>query len=72
MRDGSNLYHTYSAYTRGFDILINTYNYLDLTPMGRNESSPLERVRHHDRYQDGSQNSTAVAVRKNAACKNMK
>lgn len=50
LRDGSNIYHTYSTYTRGFDILMNTYNYLDLTPMGRNESSPLERVRHHDRY----------------------
>ncbi|WP_408010029.1 DUF899 family protein [Pseudalkalibacillus sp. A8] len=58
LRDGSNIYHTYSTYTRGLDILMNTYNYLlDLTPMGRNESSPGEWVRHHDRYQDDSQNS---------------
>ncbi|MGG3573958.1 DUF899 domain-containing protein [Bacillus gobiensis] len=57
LRDGNNIYHTYSAYTRGLDLLMTTYNYLDLTPMGRNESIPGEWVRHHDRYQSDSQNS---------------
>lgn len=55
------IFHTYSAYQRGADILLTTYNYLDLTPLGRQESweSPADRVtdpdddwtRSHDDYQ---------------------
>src|SRR5881296_975979 len=51
-KDGSgDIFHTYSAYTRGLDILLGTYNFLDLTPKGRNESGPMDWVRHHDKYQ---------------------
>jgi predicted dithiol-disulfide oxidoreductase (DUF899 family) len=45
--------HTYSTYGRGGDILIGAYNYLDLTPKGRDEGGlpfPMAWVRHHDRY----------------------
>lgn len=48
--DGS-LYHTYSTYARGLDILVNTYNFLDLAPLGRNEDGTMDWVRHHDRYE---------------------
>jgi predicted dithiol-disulfide oxidoreductase (DUF899 family) len=44
------IYHTYSSYARGGDILIGAHNFLDLTPKGRNESSTMNWVRHHDRY----------------------
>lgn len=44
------VFHTYSAYARGCDILLGTYNWLDLTPKGRNETSPMSWVRHHDKY----------------------
>jgi predicted dithiol-disulfide oxidoreductase (DUF899 family) len=46
------IFHTYSSYGRGGDILIGTYNYLDLTPFGRREEKGqgMEWVRHHDRY----------------------
>jgi predicted dithiol-disulfide oxidoreductase (DUF899 family) len=44
------IFHTYSTYGRGVDILIGTYNFLDLTPKGRNESGPMDWIRHHDRY----------------------
>ncbi len=44
------IFHTYSSYSRGGDILIGAYNYLDLTPKGRNESSTMDWVRRHDRY----------------------
>lgn len=38
MRDDNNhVYHAYSAYTRGLDQLATHYNYLDLTPYGRQE-----------------------------------
>jgi len=50
------IFHTYSSYARGGDILLGTYHYLDLTPKGRNESGPnhnlTDWVRHHDRYDD--------------------
>jgi len=47
-----NIYRTYSTYERGLDLLIGAYNYLDLTPKGRNESSGMEWVSFHDRYTD--------------------
>ncbi len=44
------IFHTYSSYARGGDLLIGAYNYLDLTPLGRNEAGTMDWVRHHDRY----------------------
>lgn len=45
------IFHTYSAFTRGLDILLGVHNLLDLTPKGRDEhESPMDWVRHHDRY----------------------
>lgn len=45
------IFHTYSAYARGGDILINTYNFLDLTPKGRNEDEIMDWMRLHDEYE---------------------
>lgn len=45
------LYHTYSTYARGLDILVGAYNFLDLAPLGRNEGGTMDWVRHHDRYE---------------------
>ena len=53
LREGDEVFHTYSTYARGLDHLIGTYNYLDLTPLGRDEESlpyGMSWVRHHDRY----------------------
>ena len=47
------IFHTYSAYSRGIDILNNTYNYLDLVPKGRDEDGydfSMAWVRRHDEY----------------------
>ncbi|WP_437594660.1 DUF899 domain-containing protein [Sorangium sp. So ce1000] len=52
-REGDEVFHTYSTYARGLDVLLGTYNYLDLTPLGRDEAAlphPMAWVRHHDRY----------------------
>jgi predicted dithiol-disulfide oxidoreductase (DUF899 family) len=49
------IFHTYSSYARGVDILIGAYNYLDLVPKGRDEDAlafKMAWVRHHDRYGD--------------------
>ncbi|MGV8920531.1 MAG: DUF899 domain-containing protein [Pseudomonas sp.] len=45
------IFHTYSAFARGLDILLGTYNFLDMTPKGRNEEGTMDWVRHHDRYE---------------------
>jgi len=44
------VYHTYSCYSRGLDMLNGAYNYLDLVPKGRDEDSPMGWLKHHDRY----------------------
>lgn len=50
------IYHTYSAYARGLDMLNGAYHYLDLTPKGRDEAGlpwPMAWLRRHDRYESG-------------------
>jgi predicted dithiol-disulfide oxidoreductase (DUF899 family) len=50
--DGA-IYHCYSAFSRGIDMLNGTYNLLDLTPKGRDETElayPMAWVRLHDQY----------------------
>jgi predicted dithiol-disulfide oxidoreductase (DUF899 family) len=50
------IFHTYSTYGRGLDILLGAYNFLDMTPKGRDEDGlahTMAWVRHHDRYDDG-------------------
>jgi predicted dithiol-disulfide oxidoreductase (DUF899 family) len=51
-KDGKgHVYHTYSAYARGIDIVNSAYNFLDLTPKGRDEADGPQRwVRRHDEY----------------------
>jgi predicted dithiol-disulfide oxidoreductase (DUF899 family) len=47
------IYHTYSTYGRGLDILVGTYVVLDMVPKGRDEDQlafSMAWVRHHDRY----------------------
>ena len=48
------IFHTYSAYARGIDMLNVAYHYLDLVPKGRDEASkefPQFWVRRHDEYE---------------------
>jgi predicted dithiol-disulfide oxidoreductase (DUF899 family) len=47
------IFHTYSAYARGIDMLNVAYHYLDLVPKGRDEVNNEFRqfwVRRHDEY----------------------
>ena len=50
LRDGDDVFHTYSTYGRGLEPLLGTYHYLDLTPLGRQRY--INEFRHHDRYGD--------------------
>ena len=54
--DSGDIFHTYSSFGRGLDMLVGAYNILDLAPKGRDEdglASTMAWVRHHDRYDDG-------------------
>ena len=50
------LYHAYSVYGRGVELMMGTYRILDLTPKGRDEDNlerSMEWVRYHDSYDTG-------------------
>ena len=48
LREGSDVYHTYSTYERGVDALWGMYPWLDRAPLGRNETDLWWR--RHDEY----------------------
>ena len=52
--EAGNIFHTYSCYSRGLDMMNAAYHYLDLTPLGRHEEGlpyPMDWVRLRDQYQ---------------------
>lgn len=56
VRQGGDVFHTYSSYARGLDLLVGTYNFLDIAPKGRDEAGldfSMAWVRHHDKYGAG-------------------
>ena len=51
-RADDGIFHTYSAYARGIDLVNTAYNYLDLVPKGRDEGDSGQAwVRRHDEYE---------------------
>ncbi len=53
--DKGAVFHTYSSYARGIDMLNGAYHFLDLAPKGRDEDHldfTQAWVRYHDRYED--------------------
>ncbi len=55
IKDGGAMFHTYSTYGRGLDIIIGAYNMLDLAPKGRDEDAlpwSMAWVRRHDEYEE--------------------
>jgi predicted dithiol-disulfide oxidoreductase (DUF899 family) len=49
--EAGQLFHTYSTYARGIDLLNTAYNFLDLVPKGRDENGRGQFwVRRHDEY----------------------
>ncbi|GIN72967.1 hypothetical protein J14TS2_34420 [Bacillus sp. J14TS2] len=68
LRDGERIFHTYTTYARGTDLLIGTFNYLDLTALGRQEDweQPPGRsdgngktwLRRHDEYEYSSESAS--------------
>ncbi len=63
--DKGDVYHTYSTFGRGVEVVMTTYDLLDLVPKGRDEENDTDAygmgwLRHHDRYE---QNADVVAAR---------
>ena len=53
--DAGEVFHTYSTFGRGVEVMMHTYNLLDLTAKGRDEDGldfTMAWVRHHDRYEE--------------------
>ncbi len=49
------VFHTYSCYARGLDMLNGAYHYMDLAPKGRDEGAlpySMAWLRRHDQYED--------------------
>ena len=52
--DAGDVFHTYSTYGRGVEVMMGAYPMMDLVPRGRGERDVPHKmawVRHHDRYE---------------------
>lgn len=52
--DAGQVFHTYSTYGRGVELMMGSYELIDITPRGRDEAGlpyPMAWVKHHDRYE---------------------
>jgi len=51
--DAGEVFHTYSTFGRGVEVMMGAYFMMDLAPKGRDEKpgQGMEWVRHHDRYE---------------------
>jgi len=60
--DAGEIFHTYSTFGRGVEVMMGTYSLLDLVPKGRDEHDgfyKMDWVRHHDRYEPESEKAAA-------------
>ena len=56
--EAGNIFHTYSCFARGLDMMNAAYHYLDLTPLGRHEEGlpyPMDWLRLRDQYEPAAQ-----------------
>jgi predicted dithiol-disulfide oxidoreductase (DUF899 family) len=62
--EAGDVFHTYSTFGRGVEVMMGTYHLLDMAPRGRDEDAQaytMEWVRHHDRYEAAPAPAAAVA-----------
>lgn len=58
--ENGDVFHTYSTFSTGSEIVVNTLNFMDLTPKGR--SLTEGSVKHHDKYSSAVTQSCCHAV----------
>ncbi|MBV8037648.1 thioredoxin family protein [Roseateles sp.] len=64
--DAGEVFHTYSTFGRGVEVMMGAYSLIDLTPKGRDEDAMaygMEWVRHHDRYESPAPAATSCCDR---------
>lgn len=75
--DAGQVFHTYSTYGRGVELMMGTYELLDITAKGRDEEElpyTMAWVRHHDQYespaslQPQTQGTPQVTAKPGASC----
>jgi predicted dithiol-disulfide oxidoreductase (DUF899 family) len=52
LKGGEQIYHTYSTYERGLDMLLVAYHFMDLVPKGRDEDDGIPWLHRRDEYPD--------------------
>lgn len=60
--DKGRVFHTYSTYGRGVELMMGAYDLIDIAPKGRDEaglSHGMDWVRHHDRYETAKKTGSA-------------
>jgi predicted dithiol-disulfide oxidoreductase (DUF899 family) len=62
--ENDHVFHTYSSYARGLDILLGAYNFLDMTPKGRNEQHGMSWIKRNDEYAGADGKSCCAAHEK--------
>jgi predicted dithiol-disulfide oxidoreductase (DUF899 family) len=64
--ESGEVFHTYSTYRRGVEVMMGTFSMLDLTPKGRDEDpgQGMGWVRHHDRYEAAPAAATCCSANK--------
>ena len=62
--DGA-IYHTYSSYGRGGEVLLGTYDFIDLSPKGRQENEKIMSgwMHRHDEYPDDGRTASSEKSR---------
>jgi predicted dithiol-disulfide oxidoreductase (DUF899 family) len=71
IRQGDDVYHTYSGYGRGVEELLGVYALLDMAPKGRDEAGlpwPMAWVKHHDKYEDSPAKSATLNAAEKSSC----
>lgn len=64
------VFHTYSCFSRGIDMLNGAYHFIDLVPKGRDEDGlegTQDWVRYHDSYEHGTRPASPAAVAANVS-----
>ena len=63
--DAGAVFHTYSTFGRGVEVMMGAYRLIDLTPKGRAENDgpyKMDWLRHHDRYEPARAPTPAPAA----------
>lgn len=56
------IFHTWSTYARGLDMLLGANHYLDITPMGRGNVGPADWPKRHDEYAEVESDGACCGV----------